>query len=176
MDGMEMREKCPVCGKDTLETSFKEENVEHFGKMLIMTTYCSSCGYRHSDVIMLEQRDPIKITFIASGADDLNVRVIRSSYASIRIPEIGVSIDPVTSGESFVSNVEGVLTRIINILSQLLRDTDEKNKEEIIERLKKIGRMRNGLEKFTIIIEDPSGNSAIVSERAKIERGKINSD
>jgi zinc finger protein len=141
--------------------------------MLIMSTFCTSCGYRHNDVILVDQKDPVKITFVASGEEDLKVRVIRSSYASIRIPEIGVSIDPVTSGESFVSNVEGLLFRVINIMSQLLRDSPE-NREEILERLKMIGRMRNGLERITIIIEDPTGNSAIVSERARVERGKFN--
>ncbi|HEU13069.1 MAG TPA: ZPR1 zinc finger domain-containing protein, partial [Euryarchaeota archaeon] len=133
-----MREKCPVCGNDTLETNIREEDVQYFGRMLIMSTFCTSCGYRHNDVILVDQKDPVKITFVASGEEDLKVRVIRSSYASIRIPEIGVSIDPVTSGESFVSNVEGLLFRVINIMSQLLRDSPE-NREEILERLKMIG-------------------------------------
>lgn len=170
-----MREKCPVCGSGTLETNIVEENVEFFGRMLLVTTYCSNCGFRHNDVIMVDQREPVRIKFTASGEEDLKVRVIRSSHASIRIPEIGVSIDPVTSGESFVSNVEGVLLRVINIMSQLLRDSEGEKREDLLERLKKIGRMRNGLEKFTIIIEDPSGNSAIVSERAEVDRGKFNS-
>ena len=45
---------------------------------------------------------------------------------------------------------------------------------EILEMLKKIGRMRNGLEKFTIIMEDPTGNSAILSNRAVVIKEKIN--
>jgi zinc finger protein len=171
-----MRERCPVCDKDTLETNFREENIEYFGRMLLISSYCSSCGYRHNDVLLVDQKEPVKITFVASGEEDLKVRVIRSSHASIMIPEIGVSIDPVTYGESFVSNVEGLLLRIINVMSQLLRDSSENERKEILERLKKIGKMRNGLERLTIIINDPSGNSAIISDRAKIERGNLNID
>ena len=169
-----MIEKCPVCNNNTLETTIVEENIEYFGKMVIITSYCSTWGYKHNYIIMPDQKESVKITFVASGEEDLKVRVIRSSFASIKIPEIGVSIDPITNGESFVSNVEGVLMRVINILSQLLRDSDEKKRIEILERLKKIGRMRNGLEKFTIIMEDPTGNSAILSNRAVVIKEKIN--
>jgi len=163
-------EKCPVCGKETLENTIEEKDIPYFGKSIIITSSCSSCGYRHTDVILLEQKDPVRMEIKVSGEEDLKIRVIRSPYAKIKIPEIGVEIDPVVMGESFVSDVEGLFLRILNIMVQLLRDSRNEDKEKIIERMKKIARMRNGLETLTIIIEDPSGNSAIVSEKTKIER------
>ncbi len=163
-------EKCPVCGKESLETNIEEKDVPYFGKSMIITSSCSSCGYRHSDVILLEQKDPLRMEIRVSGEEDLKIRVIRSPYAKIRIPEIGVEIDPVLMGESFVSDVEGLLFRILNIMAQLLRDANDEDKIKIMERMKKIARMRNGLEILTIIIEDSSGNSAIMSEKTKVEK------
>ncbi len=163
-------EKCPVCGKETLENNIEEKDIPYFGRSMILTSSCSSCGYRHTDVILLEQKDPVRLEIKVSGEEDLKIRIIRSPYAKIKIPEIGVEVDPVLMGESFVSDVEGLLFRILNIMVQLLRDSNEENRTKIMDRMKKIARMRNGRETITIIIEDPSGNSAIVSDKTKIER------
>ncbi|MGC8564866.1 MAG: ZPR1 zinc finger domain-containing protein [Thermoplasmata archaeon] len=162
-------ETCPICKNKTLVTTIKENDIPYFGRTLIYTSICSSCGYKHSDVIFLEQKRPVRIEFKASGPEDLKVRVIRSSRASISIPELGVGIEPVQDGESFISDIEGVLFRVLNVMSQVLKDSSPKERKIIIEKMKKIGKMRNGLDVLTFIIEDPSGNSAIISNRAKIE-------
>ncbi|MGC8691817.1 MAG: ZPR1 zinc finger domain-containing protein [Thermoplasmata archaeon] len=169
MDGTEYIEKCPICGNETLHTWINEEDLNYFGKINIFTSLCYTCGFRHVDVIFLENRGHVKITFVASGEEDLKVRVIRSSSASIYVNEIGVSIEPVMDGESFVSNVEGLLFRILGIMKQLLRDGDDNTRSLIYEKMKKIARMRHGKDKLTIIIDDPTGNSAILSEKAVIE-------
>ncbi|MGC8995806.1 MAG: ZPR1 zinc finger domain-containing protein [Thermoplasmata archaeon] len=169
MDGIEYVEKCPICGNETLHTNIEEEELNFFGKINIFTSLCYTCGFRHTDIIFLENRGHVKITFVASGEEDLNVRVIRSSQASIYVDEIGVSIEPVMGGESFVSNIEGVLLRILYIMKQLLMDSDENTKKLIYEKMKKIAHMRRGLDKLTFRIDDPTGNSAIISEKAKIE-------
>ncbi len=162
-------ETCPICRNKTLVTTINENDIPYFGRILIYTSICSSCGYKHSDVIFLDQKRPIKIEFKASGPEDLRVRVIRSSMASISIPELGIDIEPVQNGESFISDIEGVLFRVLNVMSQILKDSSPQEKEIILEKMKKIGKMRNGLDALTFVIDDPSGNSAILSNRAKIE-------
>lgn len=169
MDGTDITEICPICGNKTLRNIIEEKEIPYFGKILIYTSICSSCGYRHNDVILLDQKRPVRIEFKASGKDDLSVRVIRSSKAKISIVELGIEIEPVTMGESFVSDIEGVLFRVLNILSQLLRDANENEKKIIYDKMKRIAHMRNGLEELTFIIEDPTGNSAIISDRAKVQ-------
>ncbi|MGC8663412.1 MAG: ZPR1 zinc finger domain-containing protein [Thermoplasmata archaeon] len=161
-------ETCPVCGKKALRTTIDQREIPYFGKILLYTSFCSSCGYRHNDAIFLDQKRPVKIEFKASGSDDLKVRVIRSTSAKIKISELGVDIEPMQNGESFISDIEGVLFRVLNIMSQLLKDSSEEQKKILIEKMKMIARMRNGIYTLTFIIEDPSGNSAIVSEKAKI--------
>lgn len=90
-------------------------------------------------------------------------RVVRSSSGTIRIPEIGATVEPGPLAESFVSNIEGVLERIKNVTGDM--DTENSGKKkEILERIEKI---RNGEEKATLIIDDPLGNSAIIGKKAK---------
>lgn len=169
MDKSNIIETCPICGEKTLVTTISESEIPYFGKILIYTSLCSSCGYRHNDVIILDQKKPVRIEIKVSGQEDLKIRVIRSSHARISIKEIGVDIDPVQNGESFISNVEGLFFRVLNVMSQLLKNSTPEEREILIEKMKMIGKARNGLETLTIVIEDPSGNSAIVSEKAKIQ-------
>jgi len=99
---------------------------------------------------------------------DLDIRVIRSISGTIRIPELGINIEPGPASESYVSNVEGVLCRIEDVVGMVTRWEDEPSgsvnrAHEILELLRQV---RLGELGITIIIEDPLGNSAIISDKA----------
>jgi zinc finger protein len=69
-------------------------------------------------------------------------------------------------------NVEGILNRIkhqIETAKDNEEDADAKKKAKKL--LKKLNKAMWGQEKLKIIIEDPSGNSAIISEKAV--KGKL---
>ena len=52
----EMSIKCPACNtENTAKSIMKEIEIPHFGKV------CESCGFKHSDIIALEQNDPANI-------------------------------------------------------------------------------------------------------------------
>ncbi len=137
----------------------------YFGEVMESTVECSNCHYKHADVLSLEKKGPVEYSFETESAEDMLVRVVRSSYATIEIPELGVKISPGAVGESFISNVEGVLSRLEDILltAQMTSPDKKKRADEI---LKKIERIKKGEERMRLIIRDPTGNSAIVSERA----------
>ncbi len=156
---------CPVCGKKTLFYRAVELEIPNFGKCLETTVYCKSCGFRHSDVLMLETHEPLRYEMPIEDEEDLNARVIRSTSGTITIPEIGAKLEPGPFSEAFITNVEGVLNRFVDILLQLLHTYPDK-REEILEVMRKIGYIRHGRMKATIILDDPFGNSAIVSEKA----------
>jgi zinc finger protein len=167
--------KCPLCQKDELILNELEYDVEYFGKVILLTEICKSCGFKHSDVYPVSEKEPCLIKARIECEEDLCMKVIRSSKATITIPEFGVNIYPGPSSNGFISNVEGVLERIEDIVN-FLRSTS-KDKEvlcdELIERIKKA---KDGKIKFTIIIEDPSGNSAIISKNtSKVKRMKLSS-
>jgi zinc finger protein len=97
----------------------------------------------------------------------MKIRVVRSSEGTIKIPRIG-SIEPGAAANGYVTNVEGVLTRIKDQLEHLKEDSEEEEdvKNKARSMIKKINRVIWGQESIKLVVEDPTGNSAIVSDKA----------
>lgn len=100
------------------------------------------------------------------STDDLDARVVRSTSGTIRIPELGVEIEPGPASESFISNVEGVLERVEKILGMVTRWEEDDKTARAMELLSHIKKTRAGEYNITLIIDDPLGNSAIISKNA----------
>ncbi len=134
---------------------------------------CEKCGYRHSDVLTLNKREPIKLIAKISSPDDLNIRVIKSGTATVSIPEFGASITPGPYSEGYISNVEGVLEKVEDALTFMLNTAEGKRLEKGEKMLKEL-RLAKERPKFTVIIKDPLGNSALVSSKpGKVERRRL---
>jgi zinc finger protein len=119
--------------------------------------------------MILSQKDPMHLQFRIETLEDLSVRVIRSNSGTIRIPELGFLAEPTPLSESFVSNVEGVLERAKDVLltaREFHGDTPEK-RALLDEYMRRYEEFMRGAAPFTLVIDDPHGNSAIVSERAE---------
>jgi zinc finger protein len=116
---------------------------------------------------MIKHGEPVRYVFRTSTPDDLAVRVVRSMSASIEIPELGVRIDPGPTCQGFVSNIEGVLDRVVQAVGSAIIDGDAEERENARLLLEKITRVKCGELPVTFILEDPSGNSAIVSDSAE---------
>ncbi|MBW2992399.1 ZPR1 zinc finger domain-containing protein [Candidatus Woesearchaeota archaeon] len=162
---------CPVCKKNTLTLTEREIEVPFFGRLYIFSMQCSSCDYKKSDVEAEEQKEPVKWSFEIESDKDMGVRIVKSSEATVKIPRI-TTIEPGPASEGYISNVEGLLEKIKEQIENI-RDTEEDPdaKKKAKNLLKKITRIIWGKEKAKIIIEDPSGNSAIISEKAV--KGKL---
>lgn len=165
----EMIIKCPACGIEGVAKSImKELEIPHFGKVLETTLQCPSCGFRHSDVIALEQNDPAKY-LIEINKNNLSVRIVRSQSATVEIPEIGVKVEPGPKSEGYVTNIEGVLTRFEDAVKKALNLFDDAQSQENAKRtLKNIQELKKGNGTATLIILDPFGQSNVVSEKAEI--------
>ncbi len=175
MDKLE-NQKCPVCFKDTLTLTEENTEVPYFGRVFIFSMKCSNaeCDYSMSDVETEERKDPTKYTIEINSDKDMNIRVVKSSTGIVRIPQLKVDIEPGVASIGYVTNIEGVLDRVKKIIEEE-RDTTEDDdiKENAKKLLKKIWKIKLGDLPIKIIIEDESGNSAIISEKAKIENLKI---
>lgn len=86
------------------------------------------------------------------------------------MPELGVSIKPGMNAEGFISNVEGVLTRIEDVLRFMTRSVEGRKKQKADLVLKKVQRAREGKLRVTVVLKDPFGNSGIVSKKVKRRR------
>lgn len=165
----EMVIKCPACGIDGIATSImKEIEIPHFGNVLETTIQCGNCGFKHSDVISLEQNDPAKYT-LGISKETLSVRVVRSQSATVTIPEIGVKVEPGPKSEGYVTNVEGILTRFESAVKKALNlFDDEQSQINAKKTLSEIRELIEGNRTATLIIDDPFGQSNIVSDDVEI--------
>lgn len=157
---------CPVCPTD-IDYLYQTEEIPYFSDILIISARCPSCGYRYVDTQMLKQTDPIQWTLAIETPEDLSVRVVRSMNGRIEIPELGVVIDPGTACEGFVTNVEGVLNRVDAVLEGAIHwaEGDELVQARLIR--ERIAAVKAGTFPVTLFLEDPTGNSLIVSEKAQ---------
>ena len=165
----EMVIKCPAFSVEGLAKSImKEIEIPHFGKVLETTIQCPKCGFKHSDIIALEQNDPAKYV-IEINKNNLSVRVVRSQSATVSIPEIGVKVEPGPKSEGYVTNVEGILTRFEDAVKKALKlFDDEQSQKNAKNTLKQIEELKKGNGTATLIIMDPFGQSNIVSENVEI--------
>jgi len=143
-----------------------EDDIPFFGKIYLFSMTCNKCHYHKADIEAAEKKDPVKYSFTVESKEDLNVRVVKSSIATVKIPHI-VTIESSENSNGYVTNIEGVLQRIKTIIEQA-RDNaeDPAERRKAKSHLKKIQKALWGTDKLKIIIEDPTGNSAIISEKA----------
>lgn len=165
----EMIIKCPVCSVEGQAKSIMREiEIPHFGKVLETTIQCPECGFKHSDIIALEQNDPAKYV-IDINKKNLSTRVVRSQSATVSIPEIGVKVEPGPKSEGYVTNIEGILTRFEDAVKKALNlFDDDESQANAKNTLKNIGELKKGTMEATLIISDPFGQSNVVSDEVEV--------
>lgn len=166
-------ETCPICSEKTLILMEREQEVPFFGKVFLYSMTCGSCKFHKADVESAEEHEPVRYSLEVSGPDDMAVRVVKSSQATVKVPYVA-NIEPGEASNGYVTNVEGILQRIKKQI-EVIRDTDEDSDavQKAKNLIKKINRAVWGEEKLKIIIEDPSGNSTIISDKAVVEKLKV---
>lgn len=166
-------QECPICHQNTLELTESETEIPFFGKTYIFSMSCSSCNFHKADVEAEEMREPSKYTLEISSEEDMKIRIVKSSQAVVKVPHVA-TIEPGPGSNGYVTNVEGILERIKHEPQTAMDgEEDEEVKKKARNLIKKLNRVIWGQEKAKMIIEDPSGNSAIISDKAvKSKLGK----
>lgn len=157
---------CPVCHAKTLTLIEDRRDVPYFGMCYLFSMTCSSCKYHKADVEVEKKQDPVKYALDISSEEDMKIRVVKSAEATIKIPHM-VTVEGGEASNGYISNVEGVLNRVKTAI-EIARDSeeDEEAQKKAKNQLKKLQRVMWGQEPLKLIIEDPTGNSAIISEKA----------
>jgi len=158
-------EMCPFCSKNAMTLTQAEREVPYFGMVYVFSMDCKNCKYHKADLECENSGKPIKQTITIESEADLKIRVVRSSNGTIKIPHIG-SIEPGETSNGYVTNVEGVINRLKHQIETYKENTDDKAEQKKCKNLlKKIMKVMWGQESVKLIIEDPTGNSAIVSDK-----------
>ena len=170
-----MGDLCPVCSQKSLALTEREQEIPYFGKVFLFSMSCGNCKFHKADVECAEERAPARYSIEVSGAADMSVRVVKSSQATVKVPFVA-DIEPGEASNGYVTNVEGLLQRIKHQI-ETVRDTeeDEASVRKAKSLIRKINRTVWGEEKLKIIIEDPTGNSAIISDKASVEKMPVKS-
>jgi zinc finger protein ZPR1 len=157
---------CPLCA-DVLTFKFSTDEIPFFGEIMLVSASCT-CGFKYADTITLTEDEAARYE-IEFDSSDFATRVIRSSSGTVQIPELGVTIEPGSASEAFVSNVEGVLCRIEEVIVMATKwsSNDPGKRERGYQLLEMIDAVRKGKSTMTLVIDDPFGNSAIISPRAQ---------
>ncbi|WP_406671275.1 ZPR1 zinc finger domain-containing protein [Methanolobus sp. ZRKC4] len=158
---------CPLCHEELI-INWQGDDIPYFGEVMHITARCD-CSFRFADTIILAQRDPVRYELKIENSEDLHSRVVRSTSGTIRIPELGIDVEPGSISESYVTNIEGVLDRILNVVITATKWSvdDEEKHSRGLEIQKTLEEVIEGKGFLTVIIEDPFGNSAIISDKAK---------
>uniref|UniRef100_UPI003AAFE427 zinc finger protein ZPR1 isoform X2 n=1 Tax=Centroberyx gerrardi TaxID=166262 RepID=UPI003AAFE427 len=94
---------------------------------------------------------------------DLDREVVKADSATTRIPELDFEI-PAFTQKGSLSTIEGLLDRAVAGLEQdqpARRETAPEVAEKIEEFIDKLKRLKDVEDEFTLVIEDPSGNSFV---------------
>lgn len=163
---------CPACQTKGMEYNAEQIDLPYLGESLETMLRCTACGYRHVDFVLTQTKDPTRHTYAVRTEDDMMVRVVRSASGTIRIPELGIDIEPGIASDAFITNIEGILNRIDRILSQLRNDAgDDEMLQKVMAMQETLVALRAGTgPEVTLVLEDPFGNSAIADDRATVEQ------
>ena len=156
---------CPVCLEKKLVLTEEQTEVPYFGLVYLFSMVCSGCNYKKADIEVAKEQEPSKFSIEIDSEEDMKIRIIKSSEATVRIPHV-TTITSGPSSEGYISNIEGLLMRVKAVIESTKDDEDEEVRKKAKNLLKKLQRVMWGQEKLKITIEDPTGNSAIISEKA----------
>ena len=165
-----MYSDCPVCGgQKTLEVTNRTDNIPYFGDILETAVLCKECGYQSSDSISLSQNDPMRFT-LEIDESKLNTRVAKSQTATLRIPDLGLKVEPGPKSQGYVSNVEGILNRFESAIVRALplegENVDKTVENNALNLIDKLADIKMGKLSTSLVLEDPFGNSVIDDDDA----------
>lgn len=157
---------CMRCHQNGI-TRFLLTSIPHFRKILLSAFECTHCDERNNEVQFageIQSRGCNYCLVITPGDPKmLNRQVVKSESATIKIPELDFEIPPEAQRGS-LSTVEGILTRAADELQALQEErkkVDPLTAEAIDNFLLKLKACAAGASSFTLILDDPAGNSFI---------------
>lgn len=160
-------QECPFCNEKKLILREEVVDIPHFGKVYVLSMQCEGCNYRKTDVEPAEIKEPCKFTLEVGTEEDLSIKIVKSGEATVKIPHI-ITIEPGPASSGYITNIEGLLQKVKEMIEASVEaEEDESAKKKAKNMIKKLNKVMTGRENLKIIIEDPTGHSAIISEKAQ---------
>lgn len=160
----EIESICMNCYK-TGTTRILLTKIPFYKEVVIMSFTCGECGYQNNEIQSGAEikEKAIKIKLTVSDEKDLNRRVCKTDYSSVRIEELDFEI-PAKSQKGEITTIEGIIDRVVTGLSQ---DQDKRKlehpdaAEQISSFILKLEELKELKKPFTLILDDISGDAYI---------------
>nr|SVE73578.1 EOG090X06TU [Daphnia atkinsoni] len=167
----EISSLCFNCG-ETGMTKLLLTKIPFYKEIILMSFECDHCGCKNNEVQSGDkiQEKGVHIQICVTSPIDLNRQVIKSDYATVKIPEIEFEVPP-QSKRGEITNIEGILSRCIAGLQQdqpVRKTLDPESAEKIDAFIQVLVDTKTCKKPFTIIIDDPSGNSFVENLNAPL--------
>uniref|UniRef100_A0A8C6RFP1 Zinc finger protein ZPR1 n=1 Tax=Nannospalax galili TaxID=1026970 RepID=A0A8C6RFP1_NANGA len=144
--------------------------IPFFREIIVSSFSCEHCGWSNTEIQSAGkiQDQGVRYTLTVRAQEDMNREVVKTDSATTKIPELDFEI-PAFSQKGALTTVEGLINRAISGLEQ-----DQPTRrvtegiiacliDEFIGKLKELKRVPSS---FTLIIDDPSGNSFVENPHA----------
>ncbi|XP_060764687.1 zinc finger protein ZPR1 [Neoarius graeffei] len=139
--------------------------IPFFREIIISSFTCSHCHWTNTEIQSAGriQDQGVCYTLHIKTKEDMNREVVKTDSAITRIPELDFEI-PAFTQKGSLSTIEGLLDRAVAGLEQdqpIRRATDPEVADKIDQFIERLKKLKDVEEEFTLIINDPSGNSFI---------------
>lgn len=153
--------QCPVCERGVMTVQEVEYEVPSLGPVLLVSKKCSKCGFRQSDIVPLRGGRRTRLYLRVETPAEYKTKVVRSPYAQVMIPELGMLMSPGAAAQTFITNIEGLLQIFLEALEsyEVLEGVEV---EPLKRKLKSI--MESQSTSITVVLDDPEGVSAFIPE------------
>ncbi|XP_075881209.1 zinc finger protein ZPR1 [Nelusetta ayraudi] len=160
----EIESMCMNC-HDNGVTRLLLTKIPFFKEIIISSFSCPHCHWMNTEIQSAGaiQDQGVCYTLRVKTKKDLDREVVKADCATTRIPELDFEIPPFTQ-KGALSTVEGLLDRAVAGLEQdqpVRRATDPQVADKIDEFIQKLCKLKAVESEFTVVIEDPSGNSFV---------------
>jgi len=165
----EIESLCMNCYENGI-TRMLLTKIPFFKEIIISSFNCDNCGWTNTEIQSAGriQDQGITYTLKVKSKQDMDREVVRADSATTRIPELDFEI-PAYTQKGALSTIEGLLDRAVAGLEQdqpIRRATSPDVADKIEEFIEKLKRLKDVEKEFTLVIDDPSGNSFVENPMA----------
>ncbi|KAJ6640698.1 Zinc finger protein [Pseudolycoriella hygida] len=155
-------ESCCMNCYENGKTRLLLTKIPFYKEVVLMSFSCDACGFANNEIQSggeIEAKG-VRITLAIKNINDLNRRVVKSDFTSVKIVEVDFEI-PAQSQKGEVTTIEGIIDRAIQGLEQdqPVRRIDHpeaaKQIDDFVDSLKTLKLVESP---FNITFEDISGN------------------
>ncbi|CUG85471.1 zinc finger protein, putative [Bodo saltans] len=157
----ELESMCPRCEKNGT-TRLMITMIPHFREVIVSSFDCPNCGERNNEIQFggAYGEKHVHYELQVRNAKDMNRQIVKSEHATIQIPELDLEVPPQTQKGS-LNTVEGILQQTIDGLKVDARLCSLKCTKRSKHSSQRVEEYRTGDKHFTVIIDDPAGNSYV---------------